>query len=33
LHEALDIIDRVVEALRIQVAGTPLTADRKTTDE
>ena len=33
LREARDIIDRVVEELRIQVAGVPLDADRKTTDE
>lgn len=33
LHEALDIIDQVVEALRIQVAGTSLTADQETADE
>jgi hypothetical protein len=33
LHEALDIIDQVVKALRIQVAGTSLTADQETADE
>jgi hypothetical protein len=33
LHEARDIIDCVVEELRIQVAGGPLDADQKPTNE
>ncbi|MBV8995301.1 MAG: hypothetical protein JO287_16760 [Pseudonocardiales bacterium] len=33
LHEARDTIDRVIEELRIQVAGTPLNADEKSPDE
>lgn len=32
LHEAREIIDRVVEILRIQVAGGPLNDDPATTD-
>lgn len=33
LREARNIIDRVVEELRIQVAGVPLDTDQKPTDE
>jgi hypothetical protein len=33
LREARDIIDCVVEVLRIQVAGVPLDTDQKPTDE
>ena len=33
LHETREIIDRVIEELRIQVAGTPFDAEEKPSDE
>jgi hypothetical protein len=33
LHEAREIIDRVIEELRIQVAGTPFDTEEKPSDE
>jgi hypothetical protein len=33
LHEAREIIDRVIEELRIQVAGAPFDTEEKPSDE